>query len=130
MLSPGATPEQLFLIAETGYHLIREGRNEEAIAVFEGLALIDESADYYRLALAAAHVQAGNPDRAVSELDGLLRRTPQHVEALVQRCLAQLRRGDLNAAANDIATLRSLGALDEAEDLWDLIHATPARPAR
>jgi tetratricopeptide (TPR) repeat protein len=131
------SPEHLYLTAETGYNLIREGRSAEAIAIFEGLVSLDPVYSWYRLALASAYGLEGRWIDSVRELDALLAMNPAHEEALLRRGSAHIRAGQPAAARADIAALEAIGALDAAEsvsELWmrnfPLHDATPSGPTR
>ncbi|HWS55292.1 MAG TPA: tetratricopeptide repeat protein, partial [Pyrinomonadaceae bacterium] len=89
-------------VADVGYALAEQGREREAIAVFEGLAALAPATAYFRSALGALWLRVGEPALAVEHLDAALAADPQDLTALVNRGEARLRLGEFDAARADL----------------------------
>lgn len=108
----GWTAEEMRLVADIGYALAEQGRNEEAVTVFEGLAALAPATSYFQAALGALWLRQGDPERAVAYLDAALTTDPADVTALVNRGEAHMRLGNFPAAHGDFqAALRYEGAV-------------------
>lgn len=100
----GWTPEEMRLIAELGYALAEQGRDREAITIFEGLASLAPAITYFQSALGALWLRLGEPERAIAHLDRVLSADPQDLIALVNRGEAAMQTGDFAAARRDLST--------------------------
>jgi tetratricopeptide (TPR) repeat protein len=108
------TPEEMRLIADLGYGLAEQGRNEEAITIFEGLAVLAPATAYFQSALGALKLRTGNLEEAVHYLTAALAADPNDPSALTNRGEANLRAGKYQAAVNDLTrALRLLAAEQE-----------------
>jgi tetratricopeptide (TPR) repeat protein len=105
------TPDEMRLIADLGYGLAEQGRNEEAITIFEGLAVLAPATAYFQSALGALKLRTGNLEEAVHYLTAALAADPNDLSALTNRGEANLRAGKYQAAVQDLTT--ALKLLDE-----------------
>ena len=103
----GWTPEEMRLVADVGYALAEQGRHDEAVTVFEGLAVLAPATAYFQSALGALWLRKGEPGRALEHLDAALAADPADVTARVNRGEAAMQLGDREAARRDL-----LGALE------------------
>ena len=96
------TPEEIRLVAELGYGLAEQGRCQEAIAIFEGLAAVAPAAAYFQSALGALRLRIGELDAALAHLNAALEADPNEISALTNRGEALLRMGQEREAAIDL----------------------------
>jgi tetratricopeptide (TPR) repeat protein len=104
---PPSGPEMLERAVQ-GFQAYEEERYEDARSVFEELAQLDPSEGYYRTALGAICLAMDELDDALMHFDAALRINPRDCPALVNRGEAQLRLGNLIAAAQDFAKVVAL----------------------
>jgi Flp pilus assembly protein TadD len=117
----GWTNEEVYLLADRGYALYKQGQYRGAVLLFEGLVTIDPNNSYCRTALVAVCLALGDARRAVSELSILLTRNPADHEARARRCevFCSLRRWD--EARQDLTILRRNGERHHVKRLtWRL----------
>ena len=107
--------EERHALAELGYALVREGRWDDARAVWEGLATIApaDEAPLRALAVIAAYEQRW-PD-VVALAGAALERRPDAAAALLLRGEALLRTGRYQEAARDLDRLVRLRPADDGE---------------
>lgn len=101
----GWTAEEMRLVADIGYALAEQGRNDEALTVFEGLAALAPATAYFQSALGALRLRKNEPERALAHLDAALAADPQDLTALTNRGEARMQLGD---AAGALADLRAV----------------------
>lgn len=117
----GWTNEEIYLLADRGYALYRQGQYPEAAVIFEGLTMLDPANAYCRTALAAVSMALGDAHRAVSELSLLLSRNPSNHEARARRCEAYCELRSWKEAHQDLAILRRNGERHQVRRLtWRL----------
>ncbi len=117
----GWTSEEIYLLADRGYALYRQGCYSEAAVIFEGLIALDPMNSYCRSALAAVCLALGQAQRAVNELTFLLGRNPADHEARARRCEAYCELRNWNEARQDLAILQRNGERNHAQRLaWRL----------
>ena len=107
----GWTAEEMRLVADIGFALAEQGRNDEALTIFEGLAALAPATAYFQSALGALHLRKGDPSRALSHLDAALAADPQDLTALTNRGEARLQLGD---PAGALADLQAVSGVDDA----------------
>ena len=105
----GWTEEEIYLLADRGYAMYRQGRYLEAAVLFEALTALDPLNAYCRTALAAVCLQAGDAQRAVGELSFLLNLNPANHDARARRCEAYCQLRNWNEARHDLAILQRNG---------------------
>lgn len=98
----GWTTEEMRLIADFGYALAEQGRNEEALTVFEGLAALAPATAYFQAALGALYLRTGSYTRAIEFLDAALVQDARDLTALVNRGEAYLQIADHARAEADL----------------------------
>lgn len=101
----GWTHEEIYLLADRGYALYRQGYYREAAVIFEGLTVLDPMNSYCRTALAAVCLELGDAQRAVNELSFLLNLNPADHEARARRCEAYCQLRNWSEARRDLAIL-------------------------
>lgn len=121
----GWTAEEIRLVADLGYALAEQGRNQEAITVFHGLASLAPATGYFQAALGALWLREGEALLAIEYLNSALTIDPQDIGALVNRGEAFLQAGEREAAARDLEV--ALG-VNEAGD--SSVHAPNLTRAR
>jgi predicted Zn-dependent protease len=102
-VASGWTVEEMRLVADLGYALAEQGRDKEALVIFEGLATLAPATAYFQSALGALWLRRKEPRRAVEHLDRALATDPQDFAALLNRGEAYLHLGDRAAAKRDLA---------------------------
>ncbi len=118
------TDEEIYLLADRGYALYRQGQYQGAAVIFEALTVLDPLNAYCRTALATVCMALGQPERAVKELSLLLSRNPSDLEARARRCEAYCDLGNWNDARQDLAVLRRNGERHHVQRLsWRLLAA-------
>lgn len=115
--SPNASAEGLL-----GAVRQNQGRHEDAVEIFERLALREGDAKHWSN-LGVALQKAGNEDIALSVYDEALRRDPLLYAARRNRAELRLQRGDHEGARSDYEVVRT----EKPDDPWLL--SSPARTA-
>lgn len=105
----GWTPEEMRLVADIGYALAEQGRHEEALTIFEGLAVLAPATAYFQSALGALWLRKDDPARAAEHLEAALAADPGDVTALVNRGEAAMRLGDREGARRRLLAALELG---------------------
>ena len=111
----GWTAEEMRLVADVGYALAEQGRDDEAITIFEGLTALAPATAYFQASLGALWLRKGEPRRAVEYLDAALASDPTDLNALTNRGEALLQLGELDAARGDLRRVAQSGAARESE---------------
>lgn len=110
----GWTAEEMRLVADVGYALAEQGRTDEAITIFEGLAALAPATAYFQASLGALWLRKGEPRQAVEYLDAALASDPNDLNALTNRGEALLQLGEREAARRDLQRVaQSAGLLTE-----------------
>lgn len=118
------TAEEMRLVADIGFALAEQGRNEEAITVFEGLSALAPATAYFQSALGALWLRKGEPRRAVGHLDAALNSDPGDLTALTNRGEAHLQLGEREAALRDLRAVAQIaGAPAGTTDATCIIRA-------
>jgi tetratricopeptide (TPR) repeat protein len=105
----GWTAEEIRLVADLGYALAEQGRIQEALTVFQGLAAVAPATAYFQTALGTLWLRMGEPARALEHLDAALGADPQDLSALVNRAEAHLQLGERQRAIRDLEAATALG---------------------
>ena len=105
----GWTPEEMRLVADVGYALAEQGRHDEAVTIFEGLAVLAPATSYFQSALGALWLRKGEAGRAVEHLEAALAADPSDVTARVNRGEAAMRLGDRDSARRHLLAALELG---------------------
>ncbi|HEX7314733.1 MAG TPA: tetratricopeptide repeat protein [Pyrinomonadaceae bacterium] len=104
----GWTAEEMRVVAEVGFALAEQGRNAEAIVVFEGLAALAPATAYFQAALGALWLREGELERAISYLDAAIAIDPGEATALVNRGEAYMQAGNVAASRRDFQAALAL----------------------
>ena len=115
--------EELYLLADRGYALYRQGQYQHSAVFFEALTAIDPANVYCRTALATVCMALGDAQRAVMELSILLDRNPADLEARARRCEAYCELRKWSEARGDLAILRRNGKRHHVQRLDSRLHA-------
>jgi Flp pilus assembly protein TadD len=105
----GWTAEEMRLVADIGYALAEQGRHDEALTIFEGLAVLAPATAYFQSALGALWLRKGEPGRAVAHLEAALAADPADVSAQVNRGEAAMQLGDREAARRHLLSALEAG---------------------
>ena len=103
------TAEEMRLVADIGYALAEQGRHDEAITVFEGLAALAPATAYFQSALGALWLRKGEAARSLPFFEAALSALPDDVATLTNRGEARLQTGDREAARRDFDRVIQLG---------------------
>lgn len=115
------TPDEIRLVAELGFGLAEQGRNEEAITVFEGLAALAPATAYFQSALGALRLRTGDLEQSLIHLNAALLADATDISALTNKGEVLLLLGRAREA--EAALERALDL--ESED--DIAFAVRAR---
>lgn len=120
----GWTAEEMRLVADIGYALAEQGRHDEAVTIFEGLAVLAPATAYFQSALGALWLRKGEPVRALEHLEAALAADPADVAARVNRGEAAIQLGDREAARlHLLAALELAPRAPHAADAPALVRA-------
>jgi tetratricopeptide (TPR) repeat protein len=112
----GWTAEEMRLVADIGYALAEQGRHDEAVTIFEGLAVLAPATAYFQSALGALWLRKGEAGRAVGHLEAALAADPSDVTARVNRGEAAMQLGDREAARRHLLAALELAPRPAQED--------------
>jgi Flp pilus assembly protein TadD len=102
--------DEIRIISEIAYSLAQQGRNLEAIVMFEGLLAIAPATAYFQAALGALHLRLKNFQQAVEYLDSALEIEPNDIVSLVNRGEAKMRTENSADARADFTKAMELSA--------------------
>jgi len=114
--------EEIYLLADRGYALYRQGQYAQAAVIFEALTALDPLNVYCRTALATVCMVLGNASRAVVELSILLETNPADLEARARRCEAYCELSRWSEARGDLAVLLRNGERHHVQRLDSRLH--------
>lgn len=115
--------DEIRLVSELGYALAEQGRNAEAIAIFEGLVALAPATVYFESALGALWLRERNYVRAIQYLDKAVDSDPSSIPSRVNRGEAYLQLGELEKASQDLNFVLKQDAGDEKS----LLHQCKVR---
>jgi predicted Zn-dependent protease len=98
----GWTADEIRLVSELGFALAEQGRNHEAITIFEGLIALAPATTYFEAALGALWLRENNPARALPHLNAALAADPNDIPARVNRGEVFLRLENYEGAKMDL----------------------------
>lgn len=93
--------DEIRIISEIAFSLAQQGRNSEAIVLFEGLLTVAPATAYFQAALGALFLRLKDFPKAIKYLDAALNIEPGDIVSLVNRGEAKLRNGNTSAARKD-----------------------------
>ncbi|MET0753990.1 MAG: tetratricopeptide repeat protein [Pyrinomonadaceae bacterium] len=102
--------DEIRIISEIAYSLAQQGRNREAIVMFEGLIAVAPATAYFQAALGALHLRLKDFPRAIEYLDAALEIEPNDIVSLVNRGEARMRIEKPDDARADFARAVELSA--------------------
>lgn len=126
----GWTAEEMRLVADLGYALAEQGRHNEAITIFDGLAALAPATAYFQSALGALWLRLNEPQRALQHLDAALEADARDLPALINRGEAHMQLNETRAAMLDLSAAVRLGAELEAGRTSVLVARARALLAR
>ncbi len=94
--------DEIRLVSELGYALAEQGRNQEAIAIFEGLVALSPATVYFESALGALWLREKNYKRALKYLDKAVESDSNNIPSRVNRGEAHLQLGNYVEARKDL----------------------------
>lgn len=97
----GWTADEIRLVSELGFALAEQGRNHEAITIFEGLIALAPATTYFEAALGALWLRENNPARALPHLNSALAADSNDITARVNRGEVFLRLENFEGAKLD-----------------------------
>jgi len=98
----GWTADEIRLVSELGFALAEQGRNHEAITIFEGLIALAPATVYFEVALGALWLRENNPAKALPHLNAALGADPSDIPTRVNRGEVHLRLENYEAAKKDL----------------------------
>ena len=107
--------DEIRIISEIAYALAQQGRNREAIVMFEGLLAIAPATAYFQSALGALHLRLKDFPKAVEYLDAALEIEPNDVVSLVNRGEAKMRSENQAGARTDFARAVQLAGVGKRQ---------------
>lgn len=110
-------PDEIRLVAELGFALAENGRNHEAITVFEGLNTLVPSTPYFEAALGSLWLRENHPARALVHIDAAISENPNDLISYVNRGEAYLRLERYDEARRDLELVLDRAAPDASNGL-------------
>lgn len=98
----GWAADEIRLVAELGYALAQNGRNHEAITIFEGLNTLAPATPYFEAALGSLWLRENHPARALAYINAAIAENPDDLMSHVNRGEALLRLGQYDEARKDL----------------------------
>lgn len=94
--------DEIRIISEIAYSLAQQGRNQEAILLFEGLIAVAPGTAYFQSALGALHLRIGDFAQAVERFNHALIIEPNDIVALVNRGESFIKTGNIPEGRKDL----------------------------
>ena len=98
----GWTADEIRLVSELGFALAEQGRNHEAVTIFEGLAALAPATVYFESVLGALWLREDEPARALPHLNAALAADQNDIAARVNRGEVFLRLENYEGAKIDL----------------------------
>jgi Flp pilus assembly protein TadD len=98
----GWAPDEIRLVAELGFALAQNGRNHEAITLFEGLHTLAPATPYFEAALGSLWLRENHPARALVHINAAISENPDDLMSYVNRGEAYLRLERYEEARRDL----------------------------
>jgi tetratricopeptide (TPR) repeat protein len=109
--------DEIRLVAELGFALAQNGRNHEAITIFEGLNTLVPATPYFQAALGSLWLRENNPARALVHIDAALSENPDDLISYVNRGEAYLRLERYDDARRDLEVVLERASSDATNGL-------------
>lgn len=111
----GMGDDELYAIANQGYHLFVQGKNEPARVLFEGLVAMDPRNAYYYRALGAIYWRVKEPQLAIRQFTYAIRVSPREISSYVNRAEVYVAQKQFKLARSDLQfALSTATAADRA----------------
>ncbi len=98
----GWAADEIRLVSELGYALAEQGRNQEAITIFEGLVALAPATAYFETALGALWLRENEPARALPHLNAAIAADSSDITARVNRGEVFLLLGNFDGSREDL----------------------------
>lgn len=98
----GWAADEIRLVAELGFALAQNGRNHEAITIFEGLNTLAPATPYFEAALGSLWLRENHPARALIHTNAAISENPDDLMSYVNRGEAFFRLGRYDEARKDL----------------------------
>lgn len=98
----GWTADEIRLVSELGFSLAEQGRNLEAITIFEGLIALAPATSYFESVLGALWLRENNPTLALPHLNSALASDPNDITARINRGEVFIRLENFEGAKIDL----------------------------
>jgi tetratricopeptide (TPR) repeat protein len=98
----GWAADEIRLVAELGFALAQNGRNHEAITIFEGLNTLAPATPYFQAALGSLWLRENHPARALVHINAAIAENPDDLMSFVNRGEAYLRLERYEEARRDL----------------------------
>lgn len=98
----GWTADEIRLVSELGFALAEQGRNYEAITIFEGLIALAPATAYFEAAIGALWLRENNPIRALPHLNSAIASDSNDLAARVNRGEVFILLENYESAKNDL----------------------------
>lgn len=98
----GMGDDELYAIANQGYHLFVQGKNEPARVLFEGLVAMDPRNAYYYRALGAIYWRIKEPQLAIRQFTYAIRVSPREISSYVNRAEVYVAQKQFKLARSDL----------------------------
>lgn len=115
----GWTADEIRLVSELGFALAEQGRNHEAITIFEGLIALAPATAYFEAALGALWLRENNPARALPHLNAAIAATPDDIPTRVNRGEVFVRLENYEGARKDLHFVLSQKSILENQTLLE-----------
>ncbi len=94
--------DELYAIAHIGYYFLKQGKNQEAKTLFEGLVTIDPRNDYYYRALGVLSFKLDDPEKALRQFGYAIKVNDRNPVAYVNRAEVYIALGRYSEASQDL----------------------------
>lgn len=115
----GWTADEIRLVSELGFALAEQGRNHEAITIFEGLIALAPATAYFEAALGALWLRENNPARALPHLNAAVAADPDDIPTRVNRGEVFIRLENYESARTDLNYVLRKNIKPDSQSLLD-----------
>jgi tetratricopeptide (TPR) repeat protein len=98
----GLGDDELYAIANQGYYLFVQGKNEPARTLFEGLVALDPRNAYYYRALGAIYWRIKEPQLAIRQFTYAIRVSPREITSYINRAEVYVAQKQFKLARSDL----------------------------
>lgn len=122
----GWAADEIRLVAELGFALAQNGRNHEAITVFEGLNTLAPATSYFDAALGSLWLRENHPARALVHINAAIAENPDDLMSYVNRGEAYLRLERYEEARADLEMVLQNAKPDASNGLQQQFYVRAA----